>query len=56
MKGQLSGKSTSTENGLSNINYHVKEHGYFVVVAGVVLAGIIMGCGTAVVTWLVSVF
>lgn len=31
MKGQLSGKSTSTENGLSNVNYHVKEHGYFVV-------------------------
>lgn len=33
MKGQLSGRATSTTNGLSNINYHCKEHGTFMVVA-----------------------
>lgn len=35
VKGQLSGQSTMTKNGIGDIKYHVKEHGYFVVVAWV---------------------
>lgn len=33
IKGQMTGKSTMTENGLSNVNYHCTEDGFFMILS-----------------------
>lgn len=42
--GQRSGVSTMTKNGLSNINYHCKEHGFFIIV-GWILPNVLVSQG-----------